>query len=43
MRVMEVQPARHDSYEGLMRETGSERFLLPLRAGEMAMRTCGRA
>jgi erythromycin esterase-like protein len=33
MRVMEVQPARRDSYEGLMRETGSERFLLPLRAG----------
>jgi erythromycin esterase-like protein len=33
MQVMDVRPARDDSYEGLMRETGSERFLLPLRTG----------
>lgn len=29
--IKEVRPAREDSYEGLMREAGSENFLLPLR------------
>lgn len=31
MRVMEVRPARADSYEGLCRETGMDRFMLDLR------------
>jgi len=36
--IKKVRPARDDSYEGAMRESGVAHFLLPLRDGDRALR-----
>jgi protein-L-isoaspartate(D-aspartate) O-methyltransferase len=36
MRIMQVRPAREDSYEGLCHEAGVPRFLLPLKSNDAA-------